>query len=121
MKAVGWNPADFPSLLLVAKNPMRKISLGSLIALGHLLLFGVLVACGLWLERAHEISNHWHVFLFLETCAGVFSFPLVMLVMLLDPQYEVGLAMFILAAVANSYLWGYCIAWVIRRLRPRHV
>ncbi len=96
---------------------MSKIRLGSRIALGLLLLFGALIASGLWLERAGEIPNHRHAFLFLEICAGVLSFPLVMLVMLLDPQYEAGLVMFILAVVANCYLWGYGIEWIIRRVQ----
>jgi hypothetical protein len=117
MKAVGWIPAAFPVAIPVATNPMRKIPLGSLIALGLFVLFGALTAGGLWLERAHEISNHWYIFLCLEICAGVLSFPLVLLVILVDPQYEVGVVIFILAAVANCYMWGYCIAWIIRRRR----
>ena len=96
---------------------MRKIRLGSLIALGLLLLYGALVAGCLWLENANEISNQRHIFLFLEICAGVLSFPLVLLVILLDPQYGAAVVMFILAAVANCYLWGYCIAWIIKRVR----
>jgi hypothetical protein len=117
MKAAGWTPTAFPLVLAVDKNPMRKIRLGSLIALGLLFLYAALAAGGLSLERVNAISSHRHLFLFLEICAGVLSFPLVMLVILLDPQYEVGLVMFILAAVANCYLWGYCIARLIRQVR----
>jgi hypothetical protein len=97
--------------------------LGSWIALGLFLLYIALVAGGLSLEKTHEISNRQYLMFFMEIGAGVLSFPLVMLVMLLDPQYEVGLAMFILAAVANCYLQGYCIAWIIqrkRRLQAQH-
>lgn len=88
-----------------------------MVALGLLAFYAILVASGLWLERAHWPYGHLHVIL--EILGGVLSFPLVHLVLLLDPQYEAGAVMFIVATVANCYLWGYCIEWIIKRLRRR--
>ena len=47
----------------------------------------------------------------------VLSFPLVLLVLALDPQYEAAVVMFVLAAVVNCYLWGYGTEWVVRHCR----
>ena len=94
---------------------MPKLRLGSRIALGLLAFYAAIVASGLWLERAHWPYGFLHSTL--EILGGVLSFPLVLLVLLLDPQYEAGVVMFTVAAVANCYLWGYCVEWIIRRTR----
>jgi hypothetical protein len=88
---------------------------GSWIAFGLLAFYATIVASGLWLEQTDWPYGPLHAIL--EIVGGVLSFPLVLLVLLLDPQYEAGLVMFIVAAVANCYLWGYCIEWIIRRTR----
>jgi hypothetical protein len=85
--------------------------------LGLLIFWAAMVAGRLWLDQAPWPHGPWHTLV--EICSGVLSFPFVALVMLLDPQYEAGLMMFIVAVVGNCYLWGYCIEWSIRGLgRP---
>ncbi len=89
--------------------------LGSRIALGLLAIYAAIVASGLWLERAHWSYGPLHAIL--EILGSVLSSPLVLLTLSLDPQGEAGLVAFLVAAVANCYLWGYCIEWITKRLR----
>ena len=86
--------------------------LESLIALGLLLLFTILIAITVWFDAS---LGPWEGLI--QLCLTLLSFPLGMMMMLAEPQYEPGLVFVILAMVANCYLWGYCIAWIVRRIR----
>ncbi len=94
---------------------LRKIRLGSWIALGVFILYAAVVGGGLCLDRVH--CPYGPSRMLLETFGYVLSFPIVLLDLAIDPEGTIGLVMFILAAVANCYLWGYCIEWIIGRRR----
>jgi hypothetical protein len=94
---------------------MRRPQLGSVIALGMLVTYIGLTALGLWLETDQTNVRQW---LPMVNClAYVLAFPLVQLVMSWGPlyeAYEAGAVLFVIAVVANSYLWGYSIAWAVK-------
>lgn len=102
------SPEQFPEQ--PAKKPEGETwRLRSLIALGLLVVFvSVFASLG---TAASPLLSLLHI------CFLVLAFPLVLLVLLLVPQVGPGIVMFIVAAVANCYLWGYCIERIVKRLR----
>ncbi len=95
---------------------MHKPRLASVIALAVLIAYTGLSALGLWIEKDQTIAPQWIPLL---NCLGfVLAFPLVLLVLAIEPQEVAGIVCYITAIVLNSYLWGYSIAWVVKRI-PR--